>query len=979
MAATRRIFVIYAHEDDDYRIELRKTLLPLERDRSIEIWDDREISPGTDWSEEIDGRLGQVDLFLPLVSRDFIASEYIQGVELKRALERHDDQADGARVVPIIIRKCAWKESPLGRLEALPDKGRTLTEWDDPDGFWLGVDEGLRRLLRRLPERAVPTSGDAGKDPRPYLETLVARNRYVEIQGLGAKVAERMELRQVYTRLQVAAQWGRSARSGRARQEGAPEDLLSREAARERELSDVLREHDHAVLVGDPGSGKTTFLRFVALNLARLHLDPGDATAREALALEGEAPFPLLVRLADFVTYLREPGAAAGAHAGLPAAAPEHFYLYLDELLRSEAFGLPGRHLRDRLLAGGCFLLLDGLDEVPGRDRREQIARIVESVVIAGQRAGNRHLVSCRTRAYEGGTQLLAGDFETFRLAPFGRDQIEEFVRGWSRALHRVPEGDSGSAAAREAERTRADLIRAIDGHPDVGPLTESPLMLTVLAVVHWNRKRLPEQRADLYNDTVECLLERRRRLSPHPPNLRREALQALALRMVDHPDGVQRTLGRADAATAVADLLGADHPQAIAFLEEEELYSGLIVSRMEGEVEFWHLTFEEYLAALELSRDPDHWSRVEPHLYDDRWNEVVLLLGGCLRRDAGVRAARKYLQNVLDAGSDLVGRARAVGLAGRILRDIRPYRGDPEKQTTFEATLRGTLSIFEPDGPEVEESIRIEVGEALGQAGDPRLVDAQANRILIEGGTFARDDAEGGRRRVTVSSFELGRYPVTVQEFDCFVEAGARGYQDSGFWGEDGLRWRKTGWTAPGDWKEQLRYPNRPVTKVSWHEADAYCRWVGGRLPTEAEWEFAAGGKEGRGFPWGDDDPMERHAAFDGRQPGPSPVGIYPLGATPEGVEDLAGNVWEWCRDWYVRLPANKETDPQGPDAGMKVNVFDQASGKIVKAPARVLCGGSFGHNPDALRSARRNRGRPEDRGSYVGFRVSWSASGGP
>jgi hypothetical protein len=271
-----------------------------------------------------------------------------------------------------------------------------------------------------------------------------------------------------------------------------------------------------------------------------------------------------------------------------------------------------------------------------------------------------------------------------------------------------------------------------------------------------------------------------------------------------------------------------------------------------------------------------------------------------------------------------LAARARCAGLLAAIVNDLKPLEYQPS-DTRYQQLMDGVLGIFEREKAKgIEFTVRLEVAEALGQAGDPRL--RQQNWVRI-----------GGHGKV--KTFEIGMYPVTVAEYQRFVEDG--GYAEERWWKAGGAN-------EPRDWGEQTQHLNWPLTGVSWYEAAAYAAWAGARLPREAEWELAARGKEGREYPWGKEEPDATRANYFESGPGhPTPVGLYPCGATPEGVQDMAGNVWEWVDDWY-----------------------DESH------TGRALRGGSWNVAGSYLRASFRSGGGPLYGYGDIGFRVARGVS---
>ena len=147
-----QVFFSYSHEDEELRDELAKQLSILKHQKVITSWHDRRIRPGEEWSRKIAENLETAELILLLVSTDFLASDYIRNVELPHALSRH--QENTARVVPIILRNCLWKQSEFAQLQVLPTDGHPIIsdQWHNRDEAWLDVAEGILRIVREHSE-----------------------------------------------------------------------------------------------------------------------------------------------------------------------------------------------------------------------------------------------------------------------------------------------------------------------------------------------------------------------------------------------------------------------------------------------------------------------------------------------------------------------------------------------------------------------------------------------------------------------------------------------------------------------------------------------------------------------------------------------------------------------------------------------------------------------------------------------------------
>jgi gamma-glutamyl hercynylcysteine S-oxide synthase len=254
--------------------------------------------------------------------------------------------------------------------------------------------------------------------------------------------------------------------------------------------------------------------------------------------------------------------------------------------------------------------------------------------------------------------------------------------------------------------------------------------------------------------------------------------------------------------------------------------------------------------------------------------------------------------------------------------------------------------------------------------SGDVSVAGGEFLLGAVRSDPFVYDNEKWGHR-IEVAPFSIARTATTQAEFAAFVEAG--GYRDTRVWADGGAWAQTTGAEHPAYWRGgpggwQRRHfdtwldlePDLPVCHVSWREADAYCRWAGRRLPSEAEWEFAAtgGACPKPVYPWGDAEPGIAQAATDWRSTGPAPVSECAAGDSPVGCRQMIGNVWEWTASDFAAYP-NFERDAYWENS-------EQFFGS-----RKVLRGGAWATRARFLRSTMRNYFTPDRRDVLAGLRT--------
>jgi len=843
-----------------------------------------------------------------------------------------------------------------------------------------------------------------------YLSWLRARTQCIELRGIeragGAPVVLLpLETAYVPLRARPLPRVGETLphNGGNDRGRAGP---LAGTAADERDgditLNQVLGLGRRLVIIGGPGSGKTTVLLHMAWALACSLLtgEPEPAGARLGLGSDPSAlPLPIFVPLASFARYRRQlPGQAPARERTLAHFISHHL------ISRQADFDLPADFFVQLLHDGrDVLLLLDGLDEVANEDERAEVRQSVEDLV--GGRAAMRVLVTCRTIAYRGGRTALGADFREIVVQPL--DFTQHIVPMVQQAYACIHPRDVSLQAERVTDlvdgMTRLEAGRRARQGEEVPALVDSPLMVRLLLIVHVNNRRLPDERADLFDKAINALLQVDygreegdiRELSTDW-KLFRDMAQHLAFHL--HQQGRDQGRELEEPALKAALREEAEFTPRIDDFLRHARQRGSVLEERNGVYRFIHLAFQEFLAARYLGEVTGRDSReailafLTDRLDDPWWREPTLLLAGYLGAHAA-KSARALLGALLATAADATPDARfsAAELAGTAALEW-PESGAPLR-TECAHRIRALLS----DAAALKQSapaVRARAGDALARLGDPRF---DPRRFFLPADDllgFVHIPADSAFRIGTRSSdvkrvatiiaevpeyeindtatptpeFYIARYPVTVAQFRAYCDA--------------------TG-VQPGD-ADALRDPDsRPVSSVDWHEALAYCEWLTKALarepvltdsaaarlvreaswrialPSELEWEKAArGGLVDAVFSWGDTPDPNGANCDDSQILETSAVGCFP--ANGFGLHEMIGNVWEWTRSLWG-------TDWDKPDFAYPYRA-DDAQREALDAGnevRRVVRGGSWGSHRDRARCAYRLGLQPACRGDYLGFRV--------
>lgn len=838
-------------------------------------------------------------------------------------------------------------------------------------------------------------SGDHVRDAlKRYLEWVVGRYGSPELRGIEERERDLppITLDQVYVSLSAAPDVEREVPPRRNRRD----DKLDPEAAEAEarlepiDMAALLSLDTRLIITGGSGSGKTTYLYVIASAVAQALLSGEAAKVERDLGLSGPLPVPIYVSL----------GAYNQVRKGARRSSSDWDSTLLgfakQSLQRTHAGVLLPPDFLERLLLAenSCLLLLDGLDEVVDETDREDISQEIADLSL--NRSIATIVVTSRTRAYTGGAKLPP-TFRRAEVQPMSPEQVDELVRRWCEAVY------DPARAVDETTQLQREIQRLEDHRRQRGEerrLADTPLLVTIIAIVYYNDEHLPEQRAALYKKCVHALIAEKHHVKGEAKRElvtwggteddKRELLTELAYEMMASGEKAGKRVHE----TQLKKWL---RPLAVRRKEDEaeqwlrEFLQAMatrasLLNERDRTYEFIHLSFQEFLCATHLATNQSIPDLVDfivsnGHVSDSWWRETILLTPGYMGIES--RPAALKLIRQLGAVPRLPDSATlaAAELAATAYRELEVTDAPTRKLLADRlASLLTDTALVAPN------QLRGLAGVALGRLGDPRpdVACRIPDTVDIPAGPFrmgsdknkdspyyddlAYDD-ETPSHEIELPTYGIGRYPVTVAQYRVFVDE-AKGYDHPAYWTPAGWEWRrKNSVDEPRLWDDpQWTVDNHPVVGVSWHEAVAYCAWLRAetgrpfRLPDEAMWEKAARGTDGRRWPWGND--WDASCLNAERSIGrTSAVGIFPGGKSPYDIFDAAGNVWEWCSGPGYRSGASY-------DRGFQCRPYRKDV--VLKADARAVRGGAWNDNNQLTRAAYRDNDNPGSRNDSIGFRVA-------
>ncbi|MFZ4524311.1 MAG: SUMF1/EgtB/PvdO family nonheme iron enzyme [Chlorobium sp.] len=818
-----------------------------------------------------------------------------------------------------------------------------------------------------MKNRYQPLDVNVASSLQLYHSTLKEQLGNTNLSGSPAIESFSVRLKDTFVSLSLSDTWRSEARS---HTEGDLCEQKKEERVRtpEEVMSFVFQQHRLLLVIGDPGSGKTTLLKYYALS---------------CLDNKRYQEFGFREPVNVFYLPLRDINKSDTGYLSLPAALSawaEKYFLKIEDTLFS---GWLDDH--------STLVLLDGLDEISNVDDRIALCNWIDRTV--SRFANARFVVTSRSTGYRKGDGIeLDSSHLRADIMDFSKGQQAEFLHLWFTAafIREIPLSvrDERELRARQEQQAgqkavqKADAIIAFLGQEknrSLHSLAGVPLLLQIMAMLWKDREFLPAGRSELYDAALNYMLDYRDRRRGIYPLLAakdaRRVLSPVSLWMqeelkTDEADRVAMQQKMQKLLDTLYNSLPAEE-----FCRNLVERAGVLVEYGDKEYVFRHKSFREYLAGVQLLKNmhrPDYLDIIVTRFGDDWWHEPLRFFIGHVD-DAEV--FDDFMQKLFDSPVTENLTPKQQDLLVTLVEEAPQRKIDAlqKKLVDLQTTPNRQQYIMEClktiGKPEALAIVKTFIESGRNKVLFDRL---HAEYILIKGGTFTYSLTEKPEKmpdlyvaKYTVTNKLYGQFisflqsgkvsdidAVTRETYQKHLQAMAESIEGFKDYLQDKKDLAKL-FRSESDDNKRFNKEEQPVMDISWYAAKAYCLWLSllesegknaniYRLPKEIEWEYAAAGEEGREYPWGKGEPTSKLANYNSNEGATTPVGRYPDGATPEGLYDMAGNVWEWMDNKY-----NKNTS------------------------ARALRGGSWVDNPGSLRCSARVDVHPAYSDFNIGFRV--------
>lgn len=719
-----------------------------------------------------------------------------------------------------------------------------------------------------------------------------------------------------------------------------PEDLIYEEDEKTHPIgfTELMMRYTAFILIGKPGSGKTTLFRRAALAFA-------EGRAEDELGWKGKALFPIFIRLRNFGEFLNS---ETGKQFCDPA--PGTLLEYLRNRYQiGEYMDLTPDFFSHRLNEGNCLVLLDGLDEVAlGRDLVAQQL----NAFIKRFKDRNYFGISSRPGGYgkDEETTLRTAQLARAEVSPLDAKGISQLIEN----LLGVMEWDNEQEYKMAVQNLPYSILTSID----LTSIASIPLFCSALVQVYkYNKAKLPERRVDVLDEIVTLLLghwhaskadldvhnarelgmedgtHRKYKTVEESVEFKYRRLRYLAYHM--HTVLKQYEMDTETAKKVLTEyfmqkerIKDSEMAESYAegFLLNSHERSGLLAEISTTSYAFIHQNFAEFLAATELINRGGLINAIIQNI-DDPWWEQVILFAGAQRGPFDHLRSEVITQLIDAANKQPYGTSkwkRRLSMAGHLARDMGGHLDGAVREELEDVLYQAATSANK------EPASRADLADVLDELWTPTDLHTF---VPIPNSEFP--------------SFLMARYPITNVQYRRFLDADdfhiekywlnfpkyaemEKEYTELGDWGSAGYEWLQKNWDErnkvfPRYWNDPRFSSNRnnaPVVGISWYEANAYCKWLLAhrdlpewqslfsffdqsstitiRLPTEAEWVLAAGGESNDRFAWGTLKDEKEFVSFanarESRIKRTTPVWMYPQGKSePYGLMDMSANIFEW------------------------------------------------------------------------------------